>query len=178
MARVRFTLPLILFAIICLFLWRGMGTDPSLLPSALETKPVPSFEAPSLLSAATINQQNFKGKVTILNVWASWCASCQLELPLLMDLSNKTQIQLYGLNYKDGKQTAREFLKTNGNPYTDIIADSEGKYAMQLGVYGTPETFLIDKKGIIRKRYVGALTLDILEKDLLPHIAQLQEESA
>jgi cytochrome c biogenesis protein CcmG/thiol:disulfide interchange protein DsbE len=114
--------------------------------------------------------------VTLLNVWATWCAACQIEQSLLMDLAKNQEIQLLGLDYKDNRATAKQYLQKNGNPYQQVLFDGEGKYAMELGIYGTPETFLIDKHGIVRYRYVGPITLDVLEKDLLPRISAIQGE--
>ncbi len=177
MLRLRLVLPLILFGIIIFFLWRGMGRDPNLLPSMLVGKPVPEFAAPDLMMPGnTIRNDIFYHKVTLLNVWATWCNNCRIEHPLLMDLVKVNQVQLIGLDYKDQRQAASQFLSQFGNPYQQVIYDDQGKYAMQFGVYGTPETFLIDKKGIIRYRFVGAMTLNFLEKDLLPRIQALREE--
>lgn len=176
--KIRFVLPLIIFAVILVFLWRGMSKDPNLLPSMLVDRPVPSMQAPSLtMGNAVITDRIFKGRVTLLNVWATWCPSCQMEHPLLIDLAKKSDVQILGLDYKDNRQEALQYLAKSGNPFQDVIFDDQGKFAMQLGVYGTPETFLVDKKGIIRYRYVGALSLDILEKDLLPRIEKIQKEA-
>jgi cytochrome c biogenesis protein CcmG, thiol:disulfide interchange protein DsbE len=177
MIRLRFVLPLAVFILIVCFFWRGLGKDPNLLPSILIGHPLPSFTAPSLENNATMTHRIFNGKTILLNVWASWCAACQLEHPLLMDIAKKEGVQLYGMNYKDERQAAKKYLAIMGNPYRQVLYDARGDYAMLLGVYGTPETFLIDKKGIVRFRYVGPITLDILEKDLLPRINKLQREN-
>ncbi|MBA2655077.1 MAG: DsbE family thiol:disulfide interchange protein [Gammaproteobacteria bacterium] len=175
--RMRFIGPLVVFLVIVLFFWKGLGKDPNLLPSLLVNKPVPNFSSPSLDDLhEVINSRQFKGKITILNVWASWCESCQIEHPLLIDLVQKNQIQLFGLNYKDQQENALSYLIKRGNPYHKIIYDPQGKLAMQFGVYGTPETFLIDKRGIVRYRYVGPLTVEILDNDLLPRIKKIQQE--
>ncbi len=175
--RLKFIVPLMIFIILLVILWHGMSRDPNLLPSTLLDKPLPNFSAPSLNSDQLISAQQFKGKVTILNVWATWCAACQVEQPLLMDLAKDSNLQVLGLDYKDQRQQAKQFLISNGNPYKEVIFDEQGQYAMKLGVYGTPETFLIDQKGIIRYRYVGALTLDIVEKDLVPRIKQMIKDT-
>ncbi len=174
--RLRFLLPLLIFGSIMFFLWRGLGKDPNLLPSKLINKKVPLFHAPSLEENFGVASQFFKGKVTLLNVWATWCFACQIEHPLLVDIAKKEGIQLYGLDYKDERQAAKKYLEEMGNPYRQVIYDPNGKYAMLFGVYGTPETFLIDKQGIIRFRYVGPMTLDIVDNDLLPRIAKLKLE--
>lgn len=171
--RFKFAIPLIFFVILLAILWHGMSRDPNLLPSTLLDKPLPFFLAPTLHSNNLISSNQFTGKVTILNVWATWCAACQVEQPLLIDLAKNPEVQILGLDYKDQRQQAKQFLVNNGNPYKEVIFDEQGQYAMKLGVYGTPETFLIDQKGIIRYRYVGALTVDVVEKDLLPRIDQI-----
>lgn len=172
--RIKFTLPLMIFAIILFFFWQGIHKDPNLLPSTLVDKPAPSFKAPSLENSM-ISTAEFKGKVTLLNVWSSHCSLCKLEHPFLMELAKKPELQVIGLNYKDQQEEAKRYLQKLGNPFQRLICDESGKYAMQFGVYGTPETFLIDKNGIVRYRYVGAITLNVLENDLLPRIIKMQE---
>lgn len=174
--RIMLMLPLIMFLVILFFFWRGMNRDPNLLPSMLVDQPMLAFSAPSL-EDNSINTASFNGKITLLNVWATWCDTCKLEQPFLMELAKNPNIQIFGLDYKDQRSAAINYLQKNGNPYRDVIYDATGKYAMQLGVYGTPETFLIDKKGIVRYRFVGAITLDSLEKDLLPRIIKMQKEN-
>jgi cytochrome c biogenesis protein CcmG/thiol:disulfide interchange protein DsbE len=152
-----------------------LGKDPNLLPSSLLNQPVPSFSASSLKNRdENITTNDLKGKITLLNVWATWCGMCRIEHPILIDLARNYPIQVYGLNYKDQATAATKFLNEQGNPYQKIIFDPQGKIAMQFGVYGTPETYLIDSKGIIRYRYVGPMTLEIVEKDLLPRIKQME----
>ena len=160
-----------------IFFWVGLKKDPNLLPSMLVNKSVPLFSAISLSNSdEVINSSELSGKITLLNIWASWCQACQIEHPILIDLAKANNIQLYGLDYKDERQSALSFLAKVGNPYQKNIFDPQGKIAMQLGVYGTPETFLIDKKGLVRYRYVGPITLEILENDLLQRIKNIEQE--
>lgn len=175
--RLQYLLPLLLFMVLLIFFWVGLGRDPNLLPSMLVNKPLPSLVIP------TIDQQRFvldksqlNAKITVLNVWATWSAACAIEQPFLVELTKQAQVQLIGLNYKDNLQAAKNYLQKNGNPYQTVLLDADGKYAIQLGIYGTPETFLIDKKGMVRYRYVGPITLEVLEKDLLPKIFAMQGE--
>lgn len=177
--KLRFLLPLLIFVLMIILFKIGLGKDPNLLPSILVDKALPPFSSASLLQAnELVTNNSLKGKVTLLNVWATWCESCRIEHPLLIDLAKTHSIQLYGLNYKDEQHVALNYLNKMGNPYRNIIYDPEGKVAMQLGVYGTPESFLIDKKGIVRYRYVGPITLDVLEKDLLPRIKKIERENS
>lgn len=176
--RLKFLLPLFIFVFILFFFWWGLGRDPNLLPSMLVNKPIPAFSYPSLIDSGTsVTSNQFKHKVVLLNVFASWCDNCQIEQPILMDLARKNKLDIYGIDYKDDRNQALKFLASYGNPYVDIIDDHQGKLAMQLGVYGTPETFLIDKQGVVRYRFVGPITINVLEHDLIPNIKNLLEES-
>lgn len=175
--RIYFFLPLVIFTVMIIVFRFGLSRDPNFLPSRLVNKTMPHFSSPSLeKNNEMIVSEQFKGKITLLNIWATWCNACQIEHPLLMDLAKDTEIQLYGLNYKDDRNNASQYLIKEGNPYQKIIYDPEGKLAIQFGVYATPESFLIDKKGLIRYRYVGPLTLELLENDLIPRIKQMKEE--
>jgi cytochrome c biogenesis protein CcmG/thiol:disulfide interchange protein DsbE len=173
--HLHFILPLLLFLIIILFFWKGLGRDPNLLPSMLVDKPVPKFNF-AVLENDTLRFSNkdFLDQVSLLNVWATWCVACQLEHPVLMDIQQNSGIVVYGLNYKDDRKTALAYLRKIGNPYRLNIADPDGKLGIQFGVYGTPETFLIDKNGVVRYKYIGPLTIDVWEKELLPRIQKLQ----
>ena len=176
--RLLVALPLILFAALAaVFLIRLYAGDPSKLPSALIGKPVPDFKLEPLeglkddgkavegFSAGTL----YGAKVSLVNVWASWCAPCRAEHPYLMELSKRPDIQVLGLNYKDKTENARRFLGVHGNPYDRVGVDPKGRAAVDWGVYGVPETFVVDKKGKIRFKYVGPITQDVLKK-LLPQI--------
>lgn len=171
---IRNLIPFLIFIIIVSFLWLGLGKDPNLLPSVFLNKPLPTFNAPQLdEKLALLSSENFKDHVTILNVWATWCESCRLEHPIFLDIARQKQLQVIGLNYKDNRDDAKKYLQTMGNPFTAIIYDPQGKIGMQLGVYGTPETFVIDKKGIVRFKFIGPITLDSWQKVLSPQIKKI-----
>ena len=152
-------------------LWKGLHKDPHQLPSALIDKPIPAFQYPSLLeSNQFINEHALIGQVTLLNVWASWCLACRTEHPMLMEMAKNTRILIYGLNYKDERYAALTWLKDFGNPYKAVIFDHAGSLAINLGVYGAPETFVIDSHGIIRYKYVGIITPAVWQKQIEPEI--------
>jgi cytochrome c biogenesis protein CcmG/thiol:disulfide interchange protein DsbE len=170
----RWLIPLLIFIIVVGFLWRGLYQDPRALPSALVGRPFPTF---ALARIDRLNQQLtqkiFIGQVSLLNVWATWCVACQDEHPVLMDIANSHTVALYGLNYKDQQANAQHWLQQYGNPYQAVASDPQGELGLNLGVYGTPETFLIDKKGIIRYRFIGAIDAAAWQEDLLPRIKKL-----
>lgn len=167
-------LPLILFGLLCLFFWKGLALDPHKLPSERIGQSLPQFKLPSVLDGQpSFDQAALQGQVALINVWASWCATCTEEQAFLMSLANQG-IPIFGINYKDDVNDAREWLATWGNPYRLVGADEDGKLAIDLGVYGTPETFLIDKQGIIRYRHAGTLDKEVWERDFLPRIKELK----
>lgn len=167
--------PLVIFLGILFFLWRGLSLKPEVLPSALLGKPTPHFRLTDLLSPTyPFTEQNFKGQVTLLNVWASWCYACEREHPVLMEIKNHYHIPIYGITYKDDPKKTQSVLNEWGNPYSRLGNDASGEVAMDFGVYGTPETFIIDKKGNIAYRHVGAINQEIWENELLPVIQRLQ----
>lgn len=163
-------LPLILFAGILILLGVGLGMNPRDLPSALVGKPVPEFSLPDLMDDdKQVSQSDFAGKVWVLNVWASWCVTCQAEHELLIKWQRPAGVDLVGLNYKDESRAARAWLvDMGGNPYNRIAVDSKGLLGIDLGVYGVPETFVIDRDGQIVLRLTGALTAESLEAKLIP----------
>ncbi len=169
-------LPLIFFIILALLFWRGLSLNPHQLPSALIGKAIPKFSL-TTLSGNTITQENLQGKVFLLNVWASWCLTCRVEHAELMQISESKQVLIYGLNYKDQLDTANNWLQTFGNPYTAVIYDPKGTLALNLGVYGVPETYLIDQQGIIRYKIVGEIKAKDWDNTLLPLIKKLRKES-
>jgi len=167
-------LPLLVFVIVLAFLWRGLGLNPHRLPSAFINKPLPAFEAQRLAEPQlTISNHDLKGHVLLLNVFATWCLSCRAEHPVLMDIKNSKAVRIYGLDYKDSRKTALSWLKQYGNPYTKIIYDPDGRVGMNLGVYGTPETFIIDREGIVRYKYVGPMSPRAWRKQVLPRVKKL-----
>ena len=171
-ARILFLVPVLIFAgLAALFMARLYAGDPSKLPSALIGKALPSFDLPPVAGLrgpsgeplAGLSAASLKGdKVTILNVWASWCAPCRIEHPVLMDLAKEPSIRLVGFNYKDKAENARRFLGTFGNPFAAVGADETGRTAIDFGVYGVPETFVIGRDGTIRHKHVGPLTPETL----------------
>jgi cytochrome c biogenesis protein CcmG/thiol:disulfide interchange protein DsbE len=171
---IRFLIPFAIFLLLILFLWRGLQLDPRLLPSPLLNKPAPDFQLPDLENPKLyLSKKNLLGHVSLVNVWASWCETCQQEQAFLMTLALAHQIPIYAIDYKDNAVTAKQWLKHYGDPYRRIGFDADGKVGIDWGVYGTPETFVIDKTGVIRYKVVGALTPQIWRKEVLPLIAKL-----
>ncbi len=179
-------LPIFIFTGLALIFAKGlMNDDPGRIPSVLLGKPVPEFDLPALegltgdnaavggLSTKDLNA----GKVTLVNVWASWCGPCRQEHPLLMKLAKDRAVRLVGINYKDKAENARRFLGSLGNPFSRIGVDSKGITAVDWGVYGVPETFIVDGAGIIRYKWIGPMTESALNKELLPRIRSTQAKS-
>lgn len=172
----RYLLPLGIFAVLVFFLFRGLGLNPREVPSPLVNKPVPNFSLPKLHAPGEkLSAADLKGQVWLLNVWGSWCVSCRLEHPLLNDLARNKVVPIYGLNWKDKREDAVAWLNKFGDPYTTSIADIDGRVAIDFGVYGAPETFVIDKQGLIRHKHIGPLTADAMQKQILPLIEQLKK---
>jgi cytochrome c biogenesis protein CcmG, thiol:disulfide interchange protein DsbE len=176
MARyLRYLVPLAIFALLIAFLYRGLSLDPKLVPSPLVGKPMPTFSLTRLENpAVTISDADFRGKVTLLNVWATWCVSCRREHETLVQLAKTGQVDIYGLNYKDNREEANRWLKRLGNPYVANAFDSDGRVGIDWGVYGAPETFIIDREGIIRHKHIGPLTIEIINDEILPLVAKLK----
>ena len=172
---VRYLAPLGIFIILVIFLAVGLTLKPHEVPSPLIGKPAPDFLLPQLQDANQhIGRKDLLGKVTLLNVWASWCVACRQEHPLLVQLARSGQVDIYGLNYKDSREDALRWLNQLGNPYKVSAFDYEGKVGIDYGVYGVPETYVIDKLGIIRYKLIGPLTPENLNKDILPLVKELQ----
>ena len=165
----RFLIPLALFIGLVVFLAIGLGRDPHEVPSPLINKPAPAFQLPQLHEPAkTFSAQEMRGKVWLLNVWASWCVSCREEHPLLLDFARSGAVPLYGLNYKDQPNDAVAWLNELGNPYRLSAVDLDGRVGIDYGVYGAPETYLIDREGVIRFKHVGPLTPEVIQNKILP----------
>lgn len=179
--RVIFYGPLIVFLILAAFLWKSLSTNPQELPSALINKPAPVFKLSALnISNHTLTEKIFKGQVSLLNVWASWCLSCQKEHAFWLSLQPfvaRHKLLLVGLNIHDDRKTAAAWIKVHGDPYHAIIFDQDGHLGMDYGIYGTPETFVIDDRGIIRYRYSGPIDQKIWTQKILPLIQKLQAEA-
>ena len=176
MARyLRYLVPLAIFALLVAFLFRGLSLDPKLVPSPLVGKPMPTFTLTRLDNpAVTISDADFKGKVTLLNVWATWCVSCRREHETLVQLAKTGKVDIYGLNYKDNREDANRWLNRLGNPYVANAFDSDGRVGIDWGVYGAPETFIIDREGIIRHKHIGPLTIEIINDEILPLVDKLK----
>lgn len=171
----RYFIPLGLFAIIFIFLWRGLSIDPHTIPSPLINQPIPAF---SLVDVSDQKQvftaDDLHGHVSLLNVWATWCLTCRAEQPLLMDLARSNTVAIYGIDYKDDLTQAKQWLAQYGNPYRMLGFDADGKASINLGVYGTPETFVIDRNGVLRYKLIGQLTPTIWQKQIMPMVNRLQ----
>lgn len=167
--RLATLLPLGLFAFMGGVLLVGLNHDPHLMPSTLIGKPLPMFDLPALdPSQPHLQSTMLRGGVTLVNVWGSWCGSCRYEHPLLMQLAQDKRFTLVGVDWKDTKADADQFLKANGNPYAKIGTDESGRTAIDLGVSGAPETFVVDKLGAVRMRIPGPLTPEIWARDIEP----------
>jgi cytochrome c biogenesis protein CcmG/thiol:disulfide interchange protein DsbE len=170
----RYTVPLVLFLGLVVFLAIGLGHDPHEVPSPLINKPAPAFQLAQLENPAkTFSAQEMRGKVWLLNVWASWCVSCREEHPLLLEYARSGAVPIYGLNYKDKSDDALSWLAELGDPYVLSVSDSDGRVGIDYGVYGAPETYLIDRNGIIRLKHIGPVTRDIWDQKILPLAREL-----
>ncbi len=190
----KYLLPLLLFIIMAVFLAIGLNLNPHEIPSPLLNKPAPVFSAPKLQTTArdgdsvpisseptlppneTLSTADLKGQVWLFNVWASWCVSCREEHPVLNQFAQQKAVTIIGLNYKDDPAAANNWLNTLGNPYNISIMDQDGRIGIDWGVYGVPETFVIDKKGWVRYKHTGPVTVADVQQTLLPLITQLQGE--
>ena len=176
--RLRLLLPLAVFLLLVAFLGKGLLLNPSEVPSPLIDKPAPDFSLTRLHDPATaISNKDMQGQVWLLNVWASWCVSCRQEHPLLVDLSRRGIVPIYGLNYKDTRDEAIGWLQQLGNPYLASAFDADGRVGLDYGVYGVPETYVIDKQGVIRYKQIGPISADVLRDKILPLIRTLQGQA-
>ncbi|WP_428086965.1 DsbE family thiol:disulfide interchange protein [Candidatus Thioglobus sp.] len=168
-------LPLVAFVVLTWFLYDGLGRDTKTLPSPLIGKVFPNLEVEDFNTAQKFQiHSQLKGQVTLVNFWASWCVTCQAEHQTLMKIANIEQVKMLGINYKDTRKEGQVFLNRLGNPYDTIIFDQDGKLGLELGVYATPETFLVDSQGIIQFKRIGQLTPKIWKMQILPLIQQLK----
>ncbi|MDI1302469.1 MAG: DsbE family thiol:disulfide interchange protein [bacterium] len=173
MKALRLALPLLVLIMLAVFLWRGLALDPRDLPSALINKPLPAFTLATLDDPARrVSSSSLRGRVWLLNVWSSWCSACVIEHPQILDLSRRGFIDIVGLDYKDETADAREWLASNGNPYALVLQDRDGRTGIDLGVYGVPETFLIDAAGVIRAKHTGPVTQQFIDEAVLPLLAK------
>ncbi len=201
MKSLRFLIPLALFAGMAVFLGMGLGLNPREVPSPLIGKPAPAFALPLLADSTstvtgtgtgtnlgtspgngtgpaasqTLRRDDLLGTVWMLNVWASWCAPCREEHPLVIDIARRKLAPVYGLNYKDDPTAAGQWLRQLGNPYTAILVDADGRAGIDFGVYGVPETFIIDRQGIVRFKHVGPLNPDVVRDKIEPLLRTLND---
>jgi cytochrome c biogenesis protein CcmG/thiol:disulfide interchange protein DsbE len=170
----RHLLPLAVFVVLSAFLAVGLTLEPRALPSALIDKPAPAFRLPTLAAPEkSVASQDLRGQVWLLNVWASWCAACRDEHALITELAKSGVVPVYGLNYKDHRGDALRWLERHGNPYVASLSDTDGRVGIDYGVYGVPETFVIDRHGVIRHRFTGPVTPAALRDVILPLVRQL-----
>ena len=168
-------IPIVLFILLSVFLWRGLSLNPHDLPSVQLGKSIPQFSLPQLQNPdVTFSSNQLRDQVVLLNVWASWCAACVEEQVFMLQLA-RDGVPIYGLNYKDNSVNALQWLAQWGNPYKLVVQDRDGKVAIDFGVYGAPETFIIDKKGVIRYRHAGVITQEIWLKEIFPLMKQLEQ---
>lgn len=172
----RYLLPLAIFFGLLWFMWRGLSLNPREIPSALLNKPVPAFSLPLLHDPSrSLGAADMKGKVWLLNVWGSWCVSCRYEHPVLNALAKKGVIPIIGLNWKDRPEDAKSWLVKFGDPYQFSVSDIDGRVGIDFGVYGAPETFIIDKAGMIRYKHTGPISEVMMNETLIPMIQGLNK---
>jgi cytochrome c biogenesis protein CcmG/thiol:disulfide interchange protein DsbE len=175
--RLKLFLPLILFVIMAAFLFRGLSLDPQALPSALIDRPLPEFSLPVLGRERLFSKEDLLGEAALLNVWATWCVSCRVEHPYLLQIAQEG-VPIYGLNYKDDDAAAARWLADLGDPYRANIADREGSLGLDLGVYGAPETYLVDAEGVVRYRHVGVVDERVWQTILQPLYLELTRQGS
>ena len=173
----RYLIPLALFLALAVFLAIGLTRDPHELKSVLTNKPAPAFRLQQLKAAdKTISNEDMRGKVWLLNVWASWCVACRDEHPWLIEYAKTGVVPIYGLNYKDKREDALAWLAELGDPYTASAVDLDGRVGIDYGVYGAPETYVIDQAGMIRLKHVGPITPDVWSGKILPAVQDLNRQ--
>ena len=171
----RFILPFVVFLIVAAFMFVGLGLNPREVPSPLVGRAAPVFTLPQLQEPSRqFSPQDMKGKVWLFNVWASWCTACENEHPVFMELSRQNLVPIYGMDYKDKREDGEAWLRKHGNPYALVVSDAEGRVGIDYGVYGVPETYVIDKQGVIQHKHIGAVTPKILSEKILPLVKELQ----
>lgn len=172
----RFLIPLGAFIVLVILLAVGLTLNPRDVPSPLKGKPAPAFTLPQLAAAdKSFSPADMKGQVWLFNVWASWCVSCRQEHPLLVSFAKDGKVPVVGLNYKDQGTDARNWLAKFGDPYLLSAVDADGRVGIDYGVYGVPETYVIDKDGVIRLKHTGPITPESLQKQILPLVAELSK---
>ena len=178
MKYLKVLLPLAIFLVLVGFLMRGLSLDPREVPSPLINKPAPAFALAGLEKPdTTFKRDDMLGRVWLLNVFASWCVACREEHPLLVEFSRMKMLPIYGLNYKDERIAGMKWLASFGNPYDASLYDHDGRVGIDYGVYGVPESFLIDAKGVIRYKQIGPFTPEAIQTKLIPLVQQLKKEA-
>lgn len=173
--KAKFLIPLVLFVALVVFLAIGLNRDPHEVPSPLINKAAPAFEVPQLAEPnKTFSPESMKGQVWVLNVWASWCVACREEHPVLVELAKSQMAPVIGLDYKDKREDALAMLAKQGNPYVLSAFDGNGRVGIDYGVYGVPETYIIDKAGVIRFKHIGPLTMNLLNEKIYPKLSELK----
>ncbi len=173
--QLKYLIPFVIFLMLIGFFLKGLNLDPREVPSPLINKPAPMFEQPLLNDASkTFSSNSMLGQVWLLNVWASWCTACRDEHPLLMAMSQQIDVPIVGIDYKDTNPEALDVLSKLGNPYSVVATDVEGRVGIDYGVYGVPETYLIDKEGVIRYKQIGPITVAALQEKIIPMIKGLK----
>jgi cytochrome c biogenesis protein CcmG/thiol:disulfide interchange protein DsbE len=171
-----YLIPLVAFILLAAFLLRGLWLNPREVPSPLIDKPAPAFERSKLNAPGeTFGTKDMAGKVWIFNVFASWCVPCRQEHPIWNELALKKIVPIVGVNYKDDPMAGKKWLSDLGNPYDQVVVDEDGRVGIDYGVYGVPESFVIDKQGVIRYKQIGPITPEALEKKVLPLVRELQK---
>ncbi len=178
MKRLLIVAPLLVVLALILVLGRGLSLDPREVDSPLIGKPAPAFALPALHGGEELSQATLAREVSLFNVWASWCVACRAEHDILVELGRRPDIHLYGLNYKDRPEEARQWLQRHGNPYRASAMDRDGRVGLDYGVYGVPETFVVDRAGRIRGKRIGPMTWQYVNEELLPLLRQLEAESS
>jgi cytochrome c biogenesis protein CcmG, thiol:disulfide interchange protein DsbE len=172
----RYLIPLVLFLGLVVFLAIGLGRDPHEVPSPLINRPAPGMKLPQLADPAkTFSAEEMRGKVWLLNVWASWCIACREEHEMLLAMKREGTVPIYGLNYKDKREDGLGWLRDLGDPYVLSVSDLDGRVGIDYGVYGAPETFLIDRNGVIRFKHIGPITPDVWQKQIIPLAKELNQ---
>lgn len=172
----KFLLLPLVFIVLAGFLWIGLRRNPHEVPSPLINKPAPEFKLSQLREPnKTFSPQEMRGKVWVLNFWGTWCVACREEHPLLLEFAKTGTVPIYGVDYKDDRAAAIQMLEEEGNPYTLTVSDPEGRTSIDYGVYGAPESYLIDRDGVIRFKQIGPITQEVWQKEILPRAKQLSQ---
>lgn len=175
MSNFKLYIPVAVFVVLAIFMWRGLYLDTRTLPSVLIDRPLPEFELRSLeMGDQLLTTADLPDEPFILNIWGSYCLPCLQENPIFMSAKEQGIIPIIGLNYKDRDEAARNWLDINGNPFDLNIIDDTGRYGIDLGVYGAPETFLVDADGVIRFKHIGVINYSIWEDEIMPVIAAIR----